>query len=284
MGIATASTLTESVDSGASLGLIATETNHHFEDSLSALNLGLDLLVEKPMTSNNSQARNLKANAIKLNRSIYVACVLRFSESLNKFKSLLPKLNKIHTVRIECQSYLPEWQPDRNYQESFRSRKDGGGVLLDLVHEIDYAGWIFGWPSSVQARIINTGRLNIEADESAHLLWESPKNGIVSLTLDYLSIPARRHMTAFGESGTLIWDGIENTVKLHGRSGATISFEQYTSKDQMFLDQDLAFVNTALGIVDAHLTSVYDGAKALAVCDAARISSQNRTETKVDYL
>ncbi len=38
-----------------------------------------------------------------------------------------------------AQSWLPDWRPDRDYRESYSARLDEGGVLRDLVHEIDYA-------------------------------------------------------------------------------------------------------------------------------------------------
>jgi predicted dehydrogenase len=282
-GFTTASTLVEAVDLGASLGLIATETNRHLDDSVAALELGLDLLIEKPMAINGDQALKLKTRAEELGRSIYVACVLRFSESLNTFKSMVPELGRVHSVRVEGQSYMPEWQPGRDYRNSFRARKDGGGVLLDLVHEIDYAGWIFGWPQSVQAKVVNTGRLGIEADEAAHLMWESPGGIIVSLTIDFLSRPTRRRMVAFGEEGTLTWDGVEGTVVFERADGEVTSIEQFTPRDQMFIDQAIAFVNTASGTLDSRLSTAEDGTNALAVCDAARIASESKREQPVKY-
>ena len=43
-----------------------------------------------------------------------------------------------------CHSYLPQWRK-KNYKKSYSSNaKLGGGVSLDLSHEIDYIQWIFG--------------------------------------------------------------------------------------------------------------------------------------------
>ena len=131
--------------------------------------------------------------------------------------------------------------------------------------------------------MVNTGRLKIEADEAAHLIWESPEGYIVSLTIDFLSRPTRRRMTAFGEAGTLMWDGVDGTVKFERKDGKVTFLKQSTPRDQMFVDQALAFVNTASGTLDTRLTTVDDGAKALAVCDAARTASLDRMETLVDY-
>lgn len=132
--------------------IVATDTGRHVEDGLSAIERGLDVLVEKPISTDARQARRLCLARAKFARQVFVGCVLRFSESLNTFRKLLNRVGKLHSVRIECQSYLPEWRPARPYKNSYSSRAGEGGVLLDLIHEIDYAGWIFGWPKAVQAR------------------------------------------------------------------------------------------------------------------------------------
>ena len=37
------------------------------------------------------------------------------------------------------------WRPKQDYHTSYSAYKNkGGGVLLDLSHELDYATWIFG--------------------------------------------------------------------------------------------------------------------------------------------
>jgi predicted dehydrogenase len=186
-------------------------------------------------------------------------------------------------VTIESQAYLPDWRPGRPYQEVYSAQADEGGVLRDLVHEIDYAGWIFGWPESLQATVKNLGRLNINSDESADLRWETPDHCAVTLRLDYLSRPARRRITAFGDQGTIDWDGNTQTVSLNLEDHP----EQILGSDQarkaMFLCQTLAFIRSVQGTVNPMLATAADGIKALAVCDAARTSSESRREESVIY-
>ena len=111
-------------------------------------------------------------------------------------RDLLPQIGAVHAVRVECQSYLPDWRPGSDYRESYSARADEGGVLRDLIHEIDYATWLFGWPVAVTARYGNTGRLGIAAEEWAELAWEAPADVEVSMRLDYLTRPPRRVMRA----------------------------------------------------------------------------------------
>ncbi|TAK00230.1 Gfo/Idh/MocA family oxidoreductase [bacterium] len=282
-GYAVARDVEEAARMGARLCIVATDTARHVVDGLAALECGLDLLIEKPLALDAREGSRLRERAETVHRRVFVGCVMRFCESLGVFRGLLDRLGRIHSVRIECQSYLPDWRPSRPYKESYSARVEEGGVLRDLVHEIDYAGWIFGWPSAVQAKIRNLGRLGIAADEAADLTWEIPSGCVVSMTLDYLSRPARRRMCAMGEFGTLEWDGIEGTVVL-GLGGAELEVVRSVQTcDQIFVKQAGAFIKTQEGIHDPRLTTSAEGVRALSVCDAARRASLNQREETVEY-
>lgn len=283
LGFAAAKDLDEAVAVGATVCIIATETGQHVEDALAAIRAGLDVLVEKPLATEALAVHKVLEAARAAQCLVFVGCVLRFSESLNMFRARLPQVGRLHAVRIECQSYLPDWRPERPYRDSCSARADEGGVLRDLIHEIDYAGWIFGWPRAVQAQLRNLGRLGIAAEETADLLWETDAGCLVSVSLDYLSQPARRGIRALGEQGTLEWDGVRNTVtcSLVGADAEVISSRQ--SRDEMFREQAKAFLSAEQGSTDERLATGEDGVRALAVCDAARRASASRREERVGY-
>ena len=268
---------------GAELCIVATDTGRHVEDSIAAMGCELDVLVEKPLAPDARQGSILNGKAKETSRKLFVGCVIRFSESLDQFRNLLTRIGRLHSVRVECQSYLPDWRPQRPYRDSYSARADEGGVLRDLIHEIDYAGWLFGWPLAVQAKIRNLSRLGIAADEIADLIWEREDGVVVSLTLDYLSRPPRRSMKAMGELGTLEWDGIEGTVKLALAGSPCEVLRSAQSRDETFLDQANAFINAVKGPRDSRLATGDEGVKALAVCDAARRASASRQEETVEY-
>lgn len=188
---------------GATICVIASDTGQHVHDCLEALDSGMDLLVEKPLATDASEAKRVSHRAEETGHRVFVGCVLRFSESINTFQRLLDQIGMLHSVRIEAQSYLPDWQPERSIQDSYRGRSQGGGVLLDLVHDIDSAGVLFGWPVAVHGRVRNLGRLGIAADEVAELSWETQNGCAVSISLDYLTRPARRKINAYGDLGTI---------------------------------------------------------------------------------
>ena len=280
-GFATVTDLDEAARHGAQACVVATDTHRHAKDATIAINCGLHVLVEKPAACDASAAYKLLATASRHNRQLYVGCVLRFSESLNLFRHLLRRIGDVHAVTIECRSYLPAWRSKRPYLKTYSARAAEGGVLRDLIHEIDYAGWIFGWPDRAAGRLENFGRLGIRSEELADLHWRSPQGSAVSIGLDYLTRPSRRRMTAYGHRGTLEWDTLAGTVSLSQTGRQTLRRHSSQTMGSMFETQARAFLKALEGRHDEHLTTSAQGAHALAVCDAIRRSSRSHHEERV---
>jgi predicted dehydrogenase len=276
LGFSVATSLEEAARDGATRAIVATDTRCHEADTLASLKCGMDTLVEKPLTPTLAEARRIRDAARASRHRVFVGCTLRFSESLRQFRSWLPRLGALHAVRIECQSYLPDWRPGRPYRESYSARPGEGGVLRDLIHEIDYAGWLFGWPTQVQATLRNPHRLGIEVEEIADLFWLTSNGASVSICLDYITHPPCRRMVARGEHGTLEWDGIAQRVAFSSKAESCESISGQT-RDEMVLAQDRAF----LTLGEPHLATLEDAMRAVALCDAARAASESRREEKV---
>jgi predicted dehydrogenase len=281
-GYHTAIGLDEAVRNGVRLCIVASDTGRHVPDALAAMERGCDILVEKPLAPEAASAELLRRRADAESCRLFVGCVLRFSRSLDLVRKAVGMLGRLHAVRIECQSYLPDWRPGRAYQDSYSAREEEGGVLRDLIHEIDYAGWLFGWPRAVQARVSNLGRLGIRADELAQLNWEGADGSLVSIGLDYLSRPTRRWMRVCGERGTIEWDGLTGVVR-SVVDGPQVETCLPQSPDELILAQDMGFIRDCMGTREPLLASGADGVRALAVCNAAREASTTGRETRVAY-
>ena len=254
------------VEQGAQAAVIATTTGRHLTDSLAAVEAGMHLLVEKPVAASARGLGVLEAAARAANRRVFVGCCLRFDAALLEFREQLPRIGAVRRVDIACQSYLPDWRPGTDYRASYSAQADEGGVLRDLIHEIDYAAWLFGWPTEVTARVGNTGVLGIAAEEWAELAWDA--NGAqVAIRLDYITKPARRVMRAEGERGVLEVDLIAHRV-------GDLAVPQ--ERDDMMRDQARAFLAAVDGGDPGQLATLDDGGKALAICDAARSSNGAR--------
>ena len=106
-----------------------------------------------------------------------VGYVLRFLPALHAIRQHLTDglLGQVHTARVEVGQYLPDWRPGSDYRQGVSGQdKLGGGALLELSHEIDYATWLFGWPQSLQCSRARLSPLEIDVEDSAHVLLEYP--------------------------------------------------------------------------------------------------------------
>lgn len=285
-GTLTAANLRDASAIGARHCIIATDTGRHGQDTIEAIACGYDVLVEKPLAIDAPAAGDMCRAAAAAGRQIFTAFVFRFSDSLNRFRELLPSVGQIHAVRVECQSYLPDWRPQRPYLDTFAARENEGGVLRDLSHELDYACWLFGWPDRVQGRMRNTGRLGIQSDESVDAAWEGAGGCEVSLRIDYLTRQTRRRLTADGDRGSLVWDAVRNTVTWLAPGEPAVEHSVPQERNAMFSGEHRAFLGATANageVIDTRLATGAEGFRSLALSDAIRRSSKSRREETIDY-
>jgi predicted dehydrogenase len=272
-GLHCVGSIAEAKSEGANAAVIATDTRRHVGDTEEALNLGLHVLLEKPMGTSVLEVRRLPGLAAERGLRLFIGCPLRFDPGLWHIKRTIENIGAIHAVRIECRSYLPDWRPDRDYRTTYSARANEGGVLRDLIHEIDYAIWLFGVPRQVYGELRNLSRLGIEMEEAAEGQWAIPSGGCITIGLDYLSRFPHRQLTVHGERGTLEYDfvGRKLTVQILGSACEEMIFKN--SKNDIYVAQMIEFLEIAAGGAPRLIASGDDGVKALAVCDAWRRSA-----------
>ena len=260
--------------------IVATNTSEHWEDAQSLAHLG-KVLIEKPLVPSLSDLESFNQKGSVDTRSISVAFCWRFSLAANFFKETLATLGELYHVRIECSSFLPEWRTGTDYRESYSAKEKEGGALRDLAHEIDYAIWLFGYPSEVSGLLSNNGRLGIRSEESADIFWVAPEGVTVSLRLDYLSKIPVRFLKVSGEKGAMTWDLLKSTVLIEADDGSEQKHQFLDERNSMLVRQLKAFLGST---DDASLLASYEeAARVVALSDSVRKSSfSKRWETIPD--
>jgi predicted dehydrogenase len=256
----------------ARFAVIATDTIRHLADAREAVGAGMHVLIEKPIAPNLDEVSEFLSFAKATGRRVYVGCNLRYSRGLRELFDRLSDVGTRYSARIECQSYLPSWRPTSDYRTSYSARAADGGVLRDLVHEIDYAMVLFGCPKHASASLHNSGELGIESEESADLFWRTVDGCAVSVRLDYLSRIARRSTTIVGSAGELRWDAIAQTVTWRSSDGSAEHIDVREERDAQYLGQMTDFVS----LVDRGSAPIATGDEALSamrILDAARRSA-----------
>lgn len=222
--------------------IIANNTQAHGQTIKTVLDLGCPLFIEKPVLSGLEGATELQQAIAAAGIPTYVACNLRFHPALLAVAAYVAQQPiRINEVNIYCGSYLPEWRPGRDFRTVYSANSDmGGGVHLDLVHELDYCTWLFGFPQQVHAFRYQRSSLRIHAPDSAHyhLAYEGfPCN----VTLNYFRRDSRRTLEIVAEDRTLLVDIRGNSVtelvqgKTLHQGPAYDFFETYTAQLRYFI-------------------------------------------------
>lgn len=189
--------------SDISAAIICTPTYQHRQDFEKVCNQTSIkyVLIEKPIAHNIEDAMAIKDLAIQKNVEVKVAFDMRFIPALNKLKARIPDLiQELRIVKISCGQYLPTWRPNSDYRKSYSAQtKLGGGVDLDLTHEIDYMLWLFGEPKHIEYVLRDKlSSLEINAIDYFKALYRYD-HFLVDLELDYIR-PLERKIILLGEN------------------------------------------------------------------------------------
>ena len=168
---------------------------------------------------------------------IKVAYNLRFHPLVRELKARL-KTAPIYSATFDVGQYLPDWRPDSDYRLSYSaSRSKGGGVLRDLSHELDLAGYFCGDVLSVAALGGKYSDLEIDADDVYQLIGNAKNCPIIAIGLNYLNRTPRRMLCLNGPGFTAILDFIEGHLLINGTR-----FEHKTNRDFTYKLQLKAFL------------------------------------------
>lgn len=192
--------------------IIASPTHLHYEH-LSYIDTNVSgkiILCEKPLFD--------KFRDFNPNNKIFIGYNLRFHPLILELKNMLNP-SDILTIEARCGQYLPSWRK-KDYTTTYSSYKErGGGVLLDLSHEIDYLSFLCDSKleliKSYQAKVSN---LNITSDDICMILAKCNKT-LINISLNYLSKTPYRQILIETNNNSYHLDLITNTLKIVDQDG-----------------------------------------------------------------
>jgi len=171
---------------------ICSATSSHYKNLSFVNNIFKNkvIMVEKPLFH--------KFIKIKENNKIYVGYNLRYDPLMQSLKKMI-KNQKIWSAEVACNSYLPSWR-NRDYSKTSSAKKKlGGGVLLDLSHELDYINWIFG-DLKIKFVINNKiSNLKINTDDNLLLIGNTKNVKQFTIRLNYYSKIESRYISINGD-------------------------------------------------------------------------------------
>tara|TARA_B110000263_G_scaffold236413_1_gene235745 strand:+ start:255 stop:1277 length:1023 start_codon:yes stop_codon:yes gene_type:complete len=208
------------------IAIISNPSPLHIDTAIPLAKAGVHLFIEKPISSSTKGIKELISLTKKNNCKLMVGYNLRFSKSLKFFREKILSLSigKLLSIRAEVGQHLDYWRPHTKYTDGVSAQKKlGGGVLLELSHELDYLSWIFGPIYWVFGYLTKQSDLDIDVEDITHcILGFQDKNTnhdlVANLSMDFIRQDSVRQCYVVGELGTLRWDGINHSVELYSKN------------------------------------------------------------------
>jgi predicted dehydrogenase len=194
--------------------IISNITQKHRLSTEKALKIGVPIMIEKPVLPSLTTADIDLSERIKgLGIKTYVACNLRFLNVLQFLKKHLDQNSvAINEVNVYCGSFFPDWRPNRDYRTMYSAQKgEGGGISLELIHEMDYTVWLFGFPKLLNFITSSRSTIDIEAADYAHYILDYP-TFIATITLNFYRKETKRTIEIIFEDQTWIVDLVNGSI------------------------------------------------------------------------
>ncbi len=272
------------------IAVVANPSSLHLPIAQALAEIGTHLLIEKPLSNSTEGVRKLIETCDAGENTLFVGYNLRYSRSLKFFKEKVIDgiIGNILSVRSEVGQYLPAWRPGSDYRLGVSaSERLGGGVLLELSHELDYLQWIFGEIDWVRASLSRQSTLEIDVEDTAHLILGFSRRSeisqlIGSLNMDYIRHDETRVCTVLGDYGSLRWNGITGVVSKLDKGESTWKeiFRHTPTRNETYAEEWLDFIdciNTGNQPANSGVCSL----RILEVIESIRISAKTGIEVAI---
>ncbi len=204
----------------------------HFEFCKKALEKGINVIVEKPITTNYREAKELEKLAKEKKLFLFEAITTLYFENYKKIKEWIAKIGDIKLVQSQYSQYSSRYDAFKRGEilPVFDSQK-AGGALMDLgLYNLHYVLGLFGKPENVKYYA------NIERNiDTSGVLIMKYKN-FSAMCVCAKDSEGERIGVIQGSEGKIVSEeapGLVGKVTLKLYDGTTESFDDGFSKDRV---------------------------------------------------
>ena len=174
------------------------------------------MYIEKPLAFTQKDVAAIYGIEIGLQQRSMVGFMMRYHPLtifLSKFDS-----GKFFRLQFQIGHDVRLWRENWSFSESYAARAEGGGVLLDLCHEIDLACMIC--PSLALDAVTSIGHDRFfGVDFASTLSLVSPNGATGTVSMDYLSSVLVRSGSLIGCTQNVVFDYVNNSATVSSATG-----------------------------------------------------------------
>ena len=180
---------------------VCTPSETHYKIAKSALEAGKHVLVEKPLTLNFDEARELVDLAHSRNLILSVGHIFRFDAALAKVKDLLMNgyFGELFWLKFQWTAFMP--------------LMEGRDIITDLApHPFDILNFITGqWPLRITC--VAKSHRKGQAEEDAQIVAELRNNVTANMELSWLHPEKIRQVSIMGSERFVRVDCLSQTIQ-----------------------------------------------------------------------
>jgi len=193
------------------VAFITNPTFLHIETAIRCARKGMHLFIEKPLDSQTKSLNRFLKIVNQQKISTYVAYVLRFHPVILELRKHIERNRMLH-LRVQTTSLLHHWRPLSNTKKSYSAhKKKGGGVILDLSHELDYVQFLIGNLKNFKGQKARRSDITADSEDYADILVQSQK-GPANIHINFACQRHQRIVQVDFRKKAIVGDLIKNTI------------------------------------------------------------------------
>ncbi|MDQ2094424.1 Gfo/Idh/MocA family protein [Rhodalgimonas zhirmunskyi] len=182
--------------------VIATATQIRLELIELCGRLGVPFYVEKPLAFRMDELARIQEAAAPVAARSIVGFMMRYHPA---FLALYGDAPRAYGFDMEIGHDVRQWRQNWRFGDSYAARPEGGGVLLDLCHELDMAHCLF--PRAKLHAVDSIGHTDFPGVDFATRVTLAEDGGPVgTVSMDYLSPQSLRNTRLRGREGVVDLD------------------------------------------------------------------------------
>ncbi len=259
----------------ADAAVIASPNNCHLDDLQAALSANCHVLAEKPLAHTCDGLAEILKTAEATGLIIACGFNLRFNPVVIKLREMIVEgdLGEILWGRLAYSGYLPSWRTDSDHRSNYTADPVTGGVIMDVIHELDLANNLLGPADVVGAASRCSGTLGIASQDIANILLRHDNGVISGIHLDYATPHIYRQTQIGGTKGAAVIDLVARTLILRDLNGEKEILRDSRLGDVDYVAETKNFLACIAGTAQPGSTG-WDGLAALKqAVEARRISA-----------
>jgi predicted dehydrogenase len=261
--------------------IISNRTDQHITSAMAALEFCNALYIEKPLSANLAGLDYFQNLCADRGSAIELGFMMRYHPNLQWIKNYLQSglLGEVMHARASVGQWLPDWRPSTDHRQGFGAfYRYGGGVTMELIHELDLVTWLLGEVVDVCAMQRPVAQLEIETEAIAEISMRLANGILAQVHLDYVRPGYGRTLEILCNKGVLTWDYSTSRVVLSSSNGEqTVLHEALEfERNSMFLDAMRYFLKRVEQPYLMPAASLKEGIHSLRVALASHQSSRER--------